>query len=83
MNSASWAVKKTSGTPPAAIQSSSSGTGIATRSFTTASSAWPPPATIDITRSPASKRSTPSPVATTSPASSSPGMSCGAPGGAG
>ena len=39
VNSASWAVKKTSGTPPAAIQSSSSGTGIATRSLTTASSA--------------------------------------------
>ena len=83
VKSASWAVKKTSGVPPAAIQSSSSGTGIAIRSLTTASSAWPPPATIDITRSPGSKRSTPSPVSTTSPASSSPGMSWGAPGGAG
>ena len=32
------------GTPPAAVQSSSSGTGIAGRSWTTASSACPPPA---------------------------------------
>ena len=56
MKSASWAVVKTSGTPPAAVQSSSSGTGIATRSWTTASSAWPPPPTIAITRSPGSKR---------------------------
>ncbi len=83
VKSASWAVKKTSGVPPAATQSSSSGTGIATRSLTTASSACPPPATIDITRSPGSKRSTPSPTATTSPASSSPGMSSGTPGGGG
>ena len=59
------------------------GIGIAVRSWTTASSAWPPPATIDITRSPGSKRCTPGPHSTTSPASSSPGMSCGAPGGAG
>ena len=56
VKSASWAVVKTSGTPPAAVQSSSSGTGIAVRSWTTASSAWPPPATIAITRSPGSKR---------------------------
>jgi hypothetical protein len=83
VNSASLAVVNTSGTPPAACQSSSSGTGMATRSWTTASSAWPPPATIAITRSPGSKRCTPSPTASTSPASSSPGMSAGAPGGAG
>ena len=61
VKSASWAVVKTSGTPPAASHSSSSGTGIAVRSWTTASSAWPPPATIDITRSPGSKRWTPGP----------------------
>ena len=36
VKSASWAVVKTSGTPPAAVQSSSSGTGIAVRSWTTA-----------------------------------------------
>ena len=83
VKSASWAVVKTSGTPPAAVQSSSSGTGIAVRSWTTASSAWPPPATIAITRSPGSKRPARRPQVTTSPASSSPGMSAGAPGGAG
>ena len=83
VNSASWAVVNTSGTPPAAVQSSSSGTGIAVRSCTTASSAWPPPATIAITRSPGSKRSARRPQAETSPASSRPGMSAGAPGGAG
>ena len=65
------------------VMSIVAGTGIAVRSCTTASSAWPPPATIDITRSPGSKRWTPGPHSTTSPASSSPGMSCGAPGGAG
>ena len=73
VKSASWAVVKTSGTPPAAVQSSSSGTGIAVRSWTTANSAWPPPATIAITRSPGSKRPTRRPQATTSPASSRPG----------
>ena len=62
VKSASWAVVKTSGTPPAAVQSSSSGTGIARRSWTTASSAWPPPATTAITRSPGSKRVTPRPT---------------------
>ena len=77
VKSASWAVVKTSGTPPAAVQSSSSGTGIAVRSCTTANSAWPPPATIAITRSPGSKRPTRRPQATTSPASSRPGMSGG------
>ena len=71
--SASWAVVKTSGTPPAAVQSSSSGTGIAADSWTTASSAWPPPATTAITRSPGSKRVTPRPTSATSPASSRPG----------
>ena len=61
VKSASWAVVNTSGTPPAAGQSSSSGTGMAVRSWTTASSACPPPATIAITRSPTSKRRTPGP----------------------
>src|SRR5437764_1483078 len=36
---------KTSAKPPAAGQSNSSGTGIAYRSWTVASSAWPPPPT--------------------------------------
>jgi hypothetical protein len=39
VKSASCAVVNASGTPPAAVQSSSSGTGIAARSCTTASSA--------------------------------------------
>ena len=75
VKSASWAVVNTSGTPPAAGQSSASGTGIAARSCTTESSAWPPPPTTAITRSPSSKRMRPVPSATTSPASSRPGMS--------
>ena len=50
---------KTSGSPPAAGQSSGSGTGIAARSWTTANSACPPPPTIAITRSPSSKRLAP------------------------
>ena len=44
------------GRPPAPGQSSASGTGIAPRSCSTASSAWPPPPTIAITRSPSSNR---------------------------
>ncbi len=83
VNSASCAVVNASGTPPAAIQSSSSGTGIAARSCTSASSPWPPPPTTAMTRSPVSKRVTPRPAPTTSPASSRPGMSGGEPGGAG
>ena len=43
----------------------------------------PPPPTIDITRSPGSKRVAPGPFSATSPASSRPGISCGEPGGAG
>ena len=83
LNSASWAVVKTSGTPPAGVHSISSGTGMAADSWTIASSACPPPATTAITRSPGSKRVTSRPTSATSPASSRPGMSCGAPGGAG
>ena len=83
VKTASCAVVKTSGKPPAAGQSSASGTGIAARSCTVASSAWPPPPTTAITRSPSSKRVAPGPSAATSPASSRPGMSCGEPGGAG
>ena len=52
---------------------SSGGTGMASRSWTTASSAWPPPPTTAMTRSPTAKRSAPGPAATTSPASSRPG----------
>src|ERR1700683_273668 len=79
----SCAVAKTSGTPPAALQSSASSTGISWRSCTRHSSACAPPPTIAITRAPTSKRSTPRPSAATSPANSIPGMSCGEPGGAG
>ena len=57
--------------------------GIAARSCTTASSAWAPPPTTAITRSPSAKRPAAGPAATTSPASSTPGMSAGEPGGAG
>ena len=64
-------------------QSTLPGTGRACRSCVSASSAWPPPPTRAITGSPAANRSTPGPVAATSPASSSPGMSAGASGGAG
>ena len=81
--SASCAVVKTSGKPPAAGHSSAAGTGISRRSLTTASSACPPPPTTAITRSPSANRSAPAPSAATSPASSIPGMSCGDPGGAG
>ena len=83
VKSASWAVVKTSGTPPAGGQSRRSGTAISVRSWTTASSAWPPPPTIPITRSPSAKRVAPGPSSATSPASSRPGMSAGEPGGAG
>ena len=67
VNRASWAVVKTSGTPPAETQSSSSGIGITSRSLTAISSACPPPPTTAITRSPGSKRCTPGPVSATSP----------------
>ena len=63
MKSASWAVVKTSGRPPAWGQSRPSGTGMAARSCTTASSAWPPPPTTAITRSPSEKRRAPGPRA--------------------
>ena len=63
VNSASCAVVKTSGRPPASSVSRRSGTGISCRSWTTASSAWPPPPTIAITRSPTAKRSAPGPSA--------------------
>ncbi len=83
VNRASWAVVNTSGNPPASSQSSSSGTGRAWRSCTTASWAWPAPPTTAMTRSPAENRRAPGPASTTSPASSNPGMSWGMPGGAG
>ena len=59
------------------------GTRMASRSWTTTYSACPPPPTIPITRFPGAHRPAPSPTASTSPAYSSPGMSAGAPGGAG
>ena len=52
VNSASCAVVNTSGKPPAAAQEMPSGTGMAVRSCTTASSACPPPPTTAMTRSP-------------------------------
>ena len=52
VNSASCAVVKTSGKPPASAQPRPAGTGSATRSCTTASSACAPPPTTAITWSP-------------------------------
>ena len=63
--SASCAVVKTSGSPPAAASGTASGTGIAWRSWTAHSSACPPPPTIAITRSPSAKRVAPAPSAAT------------------
>ena len=78
MNSASWAVTKTSAAPPArAASPAPRAPAWRPRSCSTASSAWPPPPTIAITRSPSEKRCAPGPSPTTSPASSRPGMSCG------
>ena len=79
VNSASWAVENASGNPPASGQLTSRGTGMATRSSTTASSACAPPPTTAMTRSPIENRVVCRPVATTSPASSIPGMSGGDP----
>ncbi len=83
VNSASWAVVTFSGIAPACSQGRVDGTGMAARSCTTNRSAWPPPASTAITRSPTAKRVAPRPIATTSPAASSPGMSAGTPGGGG
>ena len=52
VKSASCAVVKTSGDAAGRRPVEASGTGISIRSWTTASSAWPPPPTIAITRSP-------------------------------
>ena len=83
VNRASWAVEKASGNPPASSQGSPSGTARAQRSSTAAISAWAPPPTTAMTRSPTAKRAARRPTATTSPATSRPGMSAGTPGGAG
>ena len=83
MKSASWAVQKTSGNPPASGQGSASGTASAWDSSTRATVAWAPPPTTAMTRSPGPNSVTCRPTATTSPAISMPGMSCGHPGGAG
>ena len=56
---ASCAVVKTSGRPPASGKPTPSGTGMSWRSWTTASSAWPPPPTMPMTRSPSAKREAP------------------------
>ena len=73
--SASWAVMNTSGVAPASCQLSDSGTFRASRCGTLTSSAYPPPATSPITRSPGANPSTRAPASTTSPAYSSPGIS--------
>ena len=59
------------------------GTGMSWRSWTVASSAWPAPPAMPMTRSPTAKRVAPGPSSATSPASSRPGMSAGIPGGGG
>jgi len=73
----------TSGKPPASSQVMFSGTSMALPSSTTINSAWAPPPTRAMTRSPMPKRRTSEPVPITSPANSIPGMSWGYPGGAG
>src|SRR3989454_6721362 len=74
---------KASGMPPASTRSSGSGTRAQWAAATVRSSAWPPPAMIPITRSPGQGWATAEPTASTVPANSRPGMSAGAPGGAG
>ena len=83
MKSASWAVVKTSGKPPASGQSRRVGHRhraalVHHRELGLAAAAHDRHHAIAL-----AKRAAPGPSATTSPASSSPGMSCGAPGGAG
>ena len=73
---ASQAVMNTSGSPPASSSDTPSGTRTAWFSWTTARSAYPPPAVMAITASPTAHRVTPSPRATTWPANSRPGISC-------
>jgi len=68
---------------PAASHSTASGMRATARSCVTRYSACAPPATSPVTRSPTCHRDTPGPTAATVPANSSPGMSAGAPGGAG
>ena len=80
---ASCAVMNASGTAAAPGSSSASGTAATWRSCTTTRSASPPPPTRPKTRSPGFQSSTCAPQVSTVPATSSPGMSCGLPGGAG
>ena len=75
VKSASWAVVKTSGTPPAAVQSSSSGTGIACARGRRRARPGRRRPTIAITRSPGSKRSTPA-AARRPPRPPAPGPGC-------
>ena len=72
----------TSGIAPAMERGMPSGTPTATRSSTTTRSAYPPPPTIPITRSPGCHRVTLAPTPSTTPANSSPGTS-DSPGGGG
>ena len=65
------------------VQESFAGTEAAHPASVTRYSAFAPPATMPNTRSPSRQRVTSVPAAATSPANSSPGMSAGAPGGAG
>ena len=80
---ASKAVMKTSGIAPASSVPTPAGTRTAVRSWATTNSAYPPPPTIPMTRSPFFQRVTSGPTASTVPEYSRPGMSSGEPGGAG
>src|SRR5204862_368202 len=68
--------------PPASTTSSPSGIRAQWAAGVTTYSAWAPPATIPITRSPSQGVATADPTVSTTPANSMPGMSGGAPGGA-
>ena len=81
--SASHAVRNASGIAAASVYAIPSGTAIVSSACTTTNSAWAPPPTSPMTRSPTCHRVTPGPSASTSPAYSRPGMSAGQPAGAG
>ena len=80
---ASHAVRNASGIAAASTYVMLSSTAIASAWCTTTYSAWAPPPTSPITRSPRDQYVTPRPTSTISPAYSSPGMSSGQPAGAG
>lgn len=79
----SQAVLNASGKPAASSHDSPSGTARRRSAGTVIRSAWPPPPTNAITRSPGATPTTPGPTCSTSPATSRPGTSAGHPGGAG